>query len=121
MVGDRPPSADFAIVIEFVREEGSPQRVFRAADSLITAFQELDRSLVKSIDANIEPIMILEDIQAGSLKIWLRSGLQATEDQALKEINWKPQVGKYLVRAKYVVLDFINKRIDNYFKKNSFG
>lgn len=67
---------------------------------------------VKSIDANIEPIMLLEDVEAGSLKIWLRNVLKATDDQALKEVDWKPQVGRYLVRAKYLVLDFVNQRIE---------
>jgi hypothetical protein len=60
---DRPPKADFAIVIDFARDEANPQRIFQAADALITAFQEFDRMLVKSIDSSIEPILILEDIE----------------------------------------------------------
>jgi hypothetical protein len=111
IMADRPPKADFAIVIDFARDEASPQRIFQAADALITAFQEFDQTLVKSIDSSIEPIMILEDIEASSLKIWLRNSLQASEDQALKELDWKPQVGKYLVKAKYILLDFVNHKI----------
>ena len=30
--------------------------------------------------------------------------LKSTDDQALKELNWKQQIGKYLVRAKYAIL-----------------
>jgi len=33
--------------------------------------------------------------------------LRVTDDQALKELDWKPAVGKYLVRAKYAVLRWI--------------
>lgn len=111
-MADHPPKADFAIVIDFVRDEGSPQRIFQAADALITAFQEFDRLLVQSIDTSIEPVMVLEDVEAGSLKIWLRNLLNAADDQALKGLDWKPQVGKYLVRAKYLLLDFVNQRIE---------
>ena len=34
--------------------------------------------------------------------------LIATDDQALKELDWKPAVGKYLVRAKYAVLRWVD-------------
>lgn len=107
-----PPKADFAIVIDFARDEARPQRIFQAADALITAFQELDRALVQSIDSSIEPVMILEDVEASALKIWLRNVLNASDDQALKELDWKPQVGKYLVKAKFILLDFVNHRIE---------
>ena len=52
--------------------------------------------------------MVLEDIEAGSLKTWLRNSLRASDDQALKDLDWRPQVGKYLVRAKYVILRWID-------------
>ena len=47
---------------------------------------------------------MLEDIEAASLKIFLRNELKAIDDQSLKKIDWKPIVGKYLVRAKYLIL-----------------
>lgn len=112
VMADRPPKADFAIVIDFARNEARPQRIFQAADALISAFQAFDRTLVRSIDSNIEPIMILEYVEAGSLKIWLRNVLKVSDEQAIKKLDWKPQVGKYLVRAKYVLLDFVNHRIE---------
>jgi len=48
--------------------------------------------------------MVLEDIQAASLKTWLRNILSATDDDALKDLNWKKQVGLYLVKSKYAIL-----------------
>ena len=60
----RPLKADFAIVIEFVRDEANPQQIFQAADALIKALHEFDRMLIKSIGIEpIEPILILEDIE----------------------------------------------------------
>lgn len=111
-MADALPKADFALVIDFDRGQPHPQRIFQAADSLITAFQHFDEALVRSIDVSIEPISVLEDVEAGSLKIWLRSALEASDDQALKELDWRPQVGKYLVKAKYLLLDFVNQRIE---------
>lgn len=111
-MADRPPAADFAVVIDFDKAARNPQRIFQTADAIITAFQKFDESLVRSVDASIEPTTVLEDVEAGSLKIWLRTVLEASDDQAIKELDWRPQVGKYLVKAKYILLDFINQRIE---------
>ena len=103
-----PPKADFAFYIDFKRGEGSASRVFSATHDFIRACEALDRELLSSIDSNIETVMVLEDIEAGSLKTWLRNSLRASDDQALKDLDWRPQVGKYLVRAKYVILRWID-------------
>lgn len=103
-----PPKADFAFEIDFVRGEGSPSRVFIALQEFIRASESLDSELITSIDSNVETVMVLEDIEAGSIKVWLRNLLRATEDDALKGLDWKPAVGKYLVRAKYAVLRWID-------------
>jgi hypothetical protein len=59
---------------------------------------------VQSIDANIETVMVLEDIQVGSIKTWLRTALKSVDDDALKSLDWKQAVGAYLVKAKYAVI-----------------
>lgn len=107
---DIPPTVpvhDFAIVIDFRKGESSPTRVFSAASAMINALERLDQTLAKSIHSSIEPTMLLEDVEVGSLKIWLKNALRATDDQALKEINWKSAVGKYLVRGKYLILRWL--------------
>lgn len=104
-----PPDADFAIVIDFKKDSGDPARVFRAADKTIRALALADNAFCSSIDSSIRTMLVLEDIEAGSIKIWLKNILTATDDDALKNIDWKPAVGKYLVRAKYVYLKWANK------------
>lgn len=104
----KPPKADYCIEIQFEKGTEDPARVFRSMQALIETFQEFDHSLVKSIDSNIKPLLILEDIEAGSIKSWLSSALEAIEDDALKNLDWKPAVGKYLVKAKYYAVDFLN-------------
>jgi hypothetical protein len=108
-----PMDADFAIYIDFKKDIAKPQRVFQTADALIRALQNLDRSLCSTIDSKIIPLMMLEEIESGSLKIWLKNTLEAVDDQSLKELNWKTLVGKYLVKAKYAIIDFVNKGQQN--------
>jgi hypothetical protein len=103
-----PPKADFAIFIDFSKETERPERIFQAAEQMIRAFQRLDRALAGAIDTAIEPVLVLEDIEAGSLKIWLRDKLLHVEDQALYELDWKPLVGKYLLAAKYAFIEWVN-------------
>lgn len=103
-----PPRADFALFIDFDKGSERPERVFQAADELIRSFQRLDRTLAGAIDSSIEPVLVLEDIEAGSLKIWLRDKLEHIEDQALYELDWKPTVGKYLLAAKYAFIEWVN-------------
>jgi hypothetical protein len=104
-----PGNADFALRIDFKRGEPNPYRIFQAADLMIRALQHLDTALVTSIDSRIEPLMVLEEIEAGSLVIWLKNILTATDDEALKKLDWKPAVGKYLVRAKHVYIRWANR------------
>ena len=104
-----PEEADFAIDIDFKRGHGSPQRVFRAADKMIQELQRVDEALCASVDTSIKTVMMLEDIEAGSIRIWLKNVLESTEDQAIKELDWRPAVGKYLVRGKYVYIRWANK------------
>ncbi len=109
----KPPEADFAFCIDFIKGEGSASRVFTATSEFIKACEEVDRELVKSIDVNIEPVMVLEDVEGGSLKTYLRCLLKSVDDQALKHIDWKPLVGRYLVKAKYLVLEWCESSDQN--------
>lgn len=104
-----PPDADFAIYIGFDRTAPHPERVFRALDGLITALSRLDTALASAISPSIEPVLMLEDIEAGSIKVWLRNALQTTDDQALHKLDWKSAVGKYLVAAKYAFISWVNE------------
>ncbi len=103
-------TTDYCIEIQYEKNSPSPSRVFKAMTELIEAFSEIDRALVESIDSNIEPVLVLEDIQSGSVRTWLRAVLSAVDDGALKELDWKQQVGKYLVQAKYFIINYLDKK-----------
>lgn len=103
-----PPIADFAFEIDFKRGEGSASRVFLAINDFIRGCEQIDAELAHGIDTSIETVLVLEDIEAGSIKVWLRNILRAVEDGALKTLDWKRAVGTYLVRAKYVIIRWLD-------------
>lgn len=96
---------DFCITVNFVRGTSNPQRIFKFAAAYIDALQSLDGMLAQSIDSTIKPVLLLEEIEAGSIKIWLKQFLEIVDDEALKKLDWRPAIGKYLVKAKHLVLE----------------
>src|ERR1700724_2915776 len=70
-----PKDAEVGVRIDFRKGEANPQRVFQATVAMINALQRLDRALCGSIDVSIEPLMVLEEIEAGSLVVWLKNVL----------------------------------------------
>lgn len=106
------PSADFAFLIDFKKGEGSPGRIFQATHAFIEACETLDKALVDSIGSRIQTVMVLEDIEAASLKTFFKTVLESIDDEAFRHIDWKPMVGKYLVKAKYAIIRWCNENED---------
>lgn len=102
--------ADFCIEIQYKKESENPSRVFHSMSELIESFQKTDQHLVKAIDVNIETILLLEDIEAGSIKVWLRNLVKAIPDDAVYHLDWKPIVGQYLVKAKKFMVSFLENK-----------
>jgi hypothetical protein len=101
-----PEDADFSFTIDFEKGAGDPRRVFDSARSLIEGFELADEALANVVAASIQPVLILEDIEAGSLKVWLKAVLNRVPDEAIRDFEWKKAVGHYLLKAKYVILKF---------------
>lgn len=106
----RPRDAEFGITIDYVRGESSPLDVFSAMTELLEATSEIDRLFVGSIEPQVEPVLILQDVQSESVTAWVRNALEAVDDTALKEFDAKQQVGKYAVKAKYRILRYLDER-----------
>ena len=64
--------ADFGFKIDFVRNTEDPARVFRAFSGLIDFCQVTDKTLIKSLDIDIEPDLLLDNIEQGSISVWLK-------------------------------------------------
>jgi hypothetical protein len=108
---DRVPDSDeFGIEISFAPHSDAPSRVFMAMTGLIEAFQEIDVLLAGSIRGTIKPSTLLEDIDTGSLRVWLRNVLASVDDESLKSGDWKKVVGTFLVKAKRIMIEWTEKR-----------
>lgn len=106
--------ADFCIVIDYEKDSENPSRVFKCMSALLDNLQEIDHILIQSVNTDLKPVLLLEDIESGSIRTWLNQkvirGLKEIDDDALKDLDWKKQIGKYLVKGKYLLIDFIEKR-----------
>jgi hypothetical protein len=107
--------SEFYVQIDFQKGTGNPERVFQAMSDLIHTFRHIDQDLSSSIATTIHSKLILQDIEAGSIRARLRSILESIDDDGLKELDWKKLVGSYLVKGKYGILKFLEEkeRIDN--------
>jgi hypothetical protein len=53
---------------------------------------------------------MLEDVEAGSLKIWLSNVFSAIDDDAIKTLDWRKILGEFLLRSKYVYIEWANQK-----------
>jgi hypothetical protein len=72
------------ILLGVAKDSPHPSRVFRAMSDLIDALQSVDSTLVESLSIKLEPVLLLEDIEASSIKAWLTQRIENVEDEALK-------------------------------------
>jgi hypothetical protein len=99
-----------AIQINYPPATPDPGRIFRSMAGLIEAFILIDRDLAQSVSVTAEPRLLLERIEAGSVRAVLRTLLLQIDDEGLKNLDWKPLIGQYLVRGKHALLKFLDGR-----------
>ena len=104
-----PADADFSFKIDFEKGAGDPRRVFDAASRLIDGLEDLDAAVLGSVDPRIKTSMVLDDVESGSLRIFLRTILEQIDDDGLRRGEWKKAIGPALVRAKYTAIEYLNK------------
>ncbi len=72
---------------------------------LMEALQRFDRDLARTVDVTVEPVLFLENVEAGSIKSWVATVLRSTDDESVRSGDWKKVLGEYLVKGKYVLLE----------------
>ena len=100
------------IRIDFRRGEGDPARVFRAMTGLIESTKRLDEHFSATISTKARTSLVLQDIEAGSLKAKLKTIIEKIPDEALKEGNIKKIIGHFLHKAKHKVIDWCSERTE---------
>ena len=99
--------SDYCLEVNFKKGTESPSRVFQTMYELINTFQVLDKHLVNAIDVRIEPVLLLEDIESGSVRTWIATVLKYIPDEPLYHLDWKRFVGYFLVKGKYRIINFV--------------
>lgn len=103
---------EIEIRVSFERGVGDPTRVFRTMTGLIESAQALDAHLALSIGASVRTSLVLQDVEATSLKAKLRTVVEALPDEALKAGEVKKVIGHFLVAAKHKILDWCGDRTE---------
>jgi len=105
MVTRKDDNAAFAITVEYDKEAPNPENVFLGISKLISSFKAIDNQLIACVDTDTETELILEDVEKGSIKVWLRNQLKKIPDDALASGDYKKVIGHFLVEAKYFVIE----------------
>lgn len=99
----------FDIYIDYVKDSGDASRVFHAMGELIDTFEQIDSLLAGVISEHADAELVLEDIEAASLKAKLRSLILGVPDEALKDGEWKKVLGHFLVKAKHALCKWLDE------------
>jgi len=102
--------SDFGLKIDFGDDRRNSARFFVALSKLIGFCEYVDQTIATSLDSSLEPIILLEDLEKGSLLIWLKTALESVDDDALGSLSLKKIFGKYAVRVKYILINFLEKK-----------
>lgn len=101
--------SEFSLYIDYEKADGEPSRVFHAMGDLIDAFEGLDELLAGIVSEGSGTELVLEDIEASSLRARLRSIILGLPDEALRDGDWKKVLGHFLVEAKYLVARWLSE------------
>ena len=104
------PSETFTLTIDFEKNSPNPSRVFKSMSAIIDGFQVIDNDLLAPFNLKCSPILLLEDIQVGSLRSVMKNIIEGVDDEAIKEFNWKRIVGGFLLQGKHTFLKWIENR-----------
>lgn len=107
----RSSSTDFrfGFKIDFVRNTEDPARVFRALSHLIKFSESLDKSLVRALNIEAEPVLLLDSVEEGSITNWLKNTFKFPEKHEISPaiVN---ELSDYLNRARGVFISFLSER-----------
>ena len=98
-------TADFGFKIDFARNTEDPARIFRALSELIKFCEITDQTLIKYLDIDVKYKLILDDIEEGSLIVWLKYAF----DSINEKINLK-LIYSYLVSGKSCIIEFVQQK-----------
>jgi hypothetical protein len=103
---------DFCFTVSFDKGAKNPDKIFRGISDIIGAFSKIDAVLLESINTEIKPITILEDIQQGSIRVWLANQIESIPDEHLGDLDYKKIIGHFLKKAKPIIVKFLEGKTE---------
>lgn len=103
-------NSDFEIKIEFEKNTKEPANIFYAMGDLINSINHFDNVILDVLPYSCESVIELQSIEIGSIKSKLRTILLKSDDEAIREFDWKKQVGSFLLKAKYKALKWLEDK-----------
>lgn len=104
-----PSETEFSICIDYVRGQGEPERVFSAMHDMIWAMRDIDAAICGTLAIAIEPLLVLDEIETGSIKCFLKTVLKPLDEEALRDGEFKKVFGRYILNAKLAFLEWAEK------------
>ncbi len=95
----------FCITIDYKNYIENPSALFKSMSSIIDALKFADETLISSFNMSIEHSFVLDSVEKGSIKVFLKHLLQNIPDSALEELNVKKIIGHFLVLGKKKILE----------------
>lgn len=95
---------DFELKIDFVRHSTEPARVFHSMAELIDATTSYNTALASSLAIAADVELLLEDVQAGSVRAFLRNVLKMVDKEALRDGDWNKVIGRFLDNGREYLL-----------------
>lgn len=96
----------FCITIDYKNSIENPSALFKSISSIIDALKVTDEMLISSFTGiSIEHSFVLDSVEKGSIKVFLKHLLQNIPDSALEELNFKKIIGHFLVLGKKKILE----------------
>ena len=99
---------EIGLIIDYVPGKSAALDVLGGAMALVQSLDSLDRALLSTINTELEPVSILNDVQHSSLKILLARVLRKMPDEHLTSLEWKKWIGGLLVKGKHSLLKKLN-------------
>jgi len=109
MVTATEEPSGFDIYLDFAKSEGRPSRVFQSMALLVETFAALDKQLIGVFGREATTELVLDEITTGSIRSKLRNLLHSIPDGPLSELNVKKIIGHFLVKAKYRIIEWLEK------------
>lgn len=100
----------FALRIDYEHNSLRPARVFRAMTRLIEGVEALDKGLIGTFPIKVESVLLLEQVQMGSVRTVLRSVIKGVDDEAIQDGAWREALGNFLLQGKHILFRWIEGR-----------